>query len=69
LTPNGVEEKGVLLLTIPALLGLIFSDVFAVSVGLVRFEKAIPSWIVQIAILIMFCCAHFAAPGQTDKIG
>jgi hypothetical protein len=64
-----VERKGILLLTIPVLMGLVFANLFAVSVGLVKFERMIPSWIMQTVVLILFCYSYFATPKEIDKIG
>jgi hypothetical protein len=63
------ERKGVLLLTVPVIIGLMLANLFAVSVGLIRFERMIPSWLMETVVLILFCCSYFASPKKTDRVG
>jgi len=50
-----LERKGVLLLTIfPVLTGLIFSGIYAVTSDLISVEKMLPTWIMQVLILVLY---------------
>ena len=60
-----VERKGVIMITvIPVLIGLILAGVFAVSSGLIRIEKMIPTWIIQSILLILFCYSYYVNPTE-----
>jgi hypothetical protein len=55
-----VERKGVIIITvIPVLIGLILAGAFAVSSGLIKIEKMIPTWIIQSVLLILFCYSYY----------
>jgi hypothetical protein len=64
-----VERKGVLLLTVPIIIGLMLANLFAVSVGLIRFERMIPSWVMETGVLILFCYSYFATSKGLDRVG
>jgi hypothetical protein len=64
-----VERKGILLLTIPIIIGLMLANLFAVSVRLVEFERMAPSWLMETVVLILFCCSYFANLKATDEVG
>ena len=64
-----VERKGVLLLTVPIIIGLMLSNLFAVSVGLIRFERMIIPWVMETGILTLFCYGYFATPKGLDRAG
>jgi hypothetical protein len=65
-----IERKGVILITIiPVIIGMILANLFAVSAGLIKFERMIPTWIMQTVLLILFCYSYFATPKETSKIG
>jgi hypothetical protein len=63
-----VERKGVLLLTVPIVIGLILANLFAVSVGLIQFGRMIPSWVMETGVLILFCYSYFATPKELDRV-
>ncbi len=55
-----VERKGVIMITvIPVLIGLILAGAFAVSSGLIKIEKMIPTWIIQSVLLLLFCYSDY----------
>jgi hypothetical protein len=55
-----VERKGVIMITvIPVVIGLILAGAFAVSAGLIKIEKMIPTWIIQSILLILFCYSYY----------
>jgi hypothetical protein len=55
-----VERKGVIMITvIPVVIGLILAGTFAVSAGMIRIEKMIPTWIIQSILLILFCYSYY----------
>jgi len=64
-----VERKGVLLLTVPIIIGLMLANLFAVSVGLIRLERMIPSWVMETGVLILFCYSYLATPKELDRVG
>jgi hypothetical protein len=57
-----VERKGVLLLTIVVVAGMLGSGVFAVVSGLVTLNNMAPTWVLQICLLILFSCGYVSAP-------
>jgi len=55
-----IERKGVIMITvIPVLIGLILAGTFAVSAGMIKIEKMIPTWIIQSVLLILFCYSYY----------
>jgi hypothetical protein len=55
-----VERKGVILITIiPVVIGMILAGIFAVWVSLIQWENMLPTWIIQLILLIMFLYSYF----------
>ena len=60
-----IERKGVIMITvIPVVVGLILAGTFAVYCGLIKIEKMIPTWIIQSALLILFCYSYYVNPAE-----
>jgi len=38
---------------------------FAVYCGLIKIEKMIPTWIIQLTLLILFCYSYYVNPTET----
>jgi hypothetical protein len=56
-----LERKGIILITvIPVVIGLVLAGIFAASVGMVRIENMIPTWILQTILLILFSYSYFS---------
>lgn len=56
-----LERKGIILITvIPVVIGLVLAGIFAVSVGMVKVENMIPTWILQTILLILFSYSYFS---------
>lgn len=66
-----VERKGVMLLTVAVFAGNLLCGVYAAASGLVQPAMMIPSWIVQIAIMILFTVSFVLAghPGEPQPAG
>jgi hypothetical protein len=65
-----IERKEIILITvIPVIMGMILAGAFAVSVGLIKVERIIPTWAIQAILLIMFCYSHFTTPKDTNYSG
>jgi hypothetical protein len=61
-----IERKGVIMITvIPVVVGLILAGTFAVYCGLIKIEKMIPTWIIQLTLLILFCSSYYVNPTET----
>jgi hypothetical protein len=61
-----IERKGVIMITvIPVVVGLILAGTFAVYCGLIKIEKMIPTWIIQLTLLILFCYSYYVNPTET----
>jgi hypothetical protein len=57
-----VERRGVLLLTIfPVLVGLIISGTLAVNSTLISFADMIPTWIMQVVLVLLFGFSYLSA--------
>jgi len=55
-----LERKGIILITvIPVVTGMVLAGIFAVSVGMVKVESMIPTWILQTILLILFSYSYF----------
>ena len=55
-----VERKGIILITaVPVVVGLVLAGVFAVSTGLIKAERMIPTWALQAVLLILFLTSFF----------
>ena len=56
------ERKGVLLITaVPVVIGMTLAGVFAVSTGLIKAERMIPTWALQAVLLILFLTSYFSS--------
>ena len=61
-----IERKGVILITIiPVVIGMVLAGVFAVCVGLIQWENMLPTWIIQLILLIMFFYSYFVNSKQS----
>ncbi len=56
-----LERKGVLLLTIPVFVGNVISGIYAASSGLIKKTTMLPSWIMQIIIIVLFGFSYYYA--------
>ena len=56
-----VERKGVLLIVIPVVLGLIGSEVGAVIFHFLSLREAAPIWILQLILIALFSCSYWKA--------
>ncbi len=62
-----VERKGILLITvIPVVIGLVLAGIFAVSVGMMKVEGMIPTWVLQTILLILFSYSYFSTSKAED---
>jgi len=65
-----IERKGIILITaVPVVIGMILAGVFAVSTGLIKFERMIPTWAIQMVLLILFFYSYFATPKDSSHSG
>jgi hypothetical protein len=59
---NPLERKGVLLITVfPVILGLVVTEIFAVSTGFIAAIHMLRSWIMQAILIVLFLFAYFRA--------
>jgi hypothetical protein len=59
-----LERKGVLLLTVfPVLVGLTLSGIYAVTSNLMAFDKMLPVWFMQGALVLLFGFSYQNARG------
>jgi hypothetical protein len=56
-----VERKGVLLIVIPVVLGLIGSEVGAVIFHFLSLREVAPIWILQLVLIALFSCSYWKA--------
>ena len=49
---------------IPVVVGLILAGAFAVSTGMIKIEKMIPTWVIQSTLLILFCYSYYVNPAE-----
>jgi hypothetical protein len=62
-----LERKGVILITvIPVVTGMVLAGIFAVSVGMVKVESMVPTWILQAILLILFSYSYFSTSNAED---
>ena len=62
-----LERKGIILITvIPVVIGMVLAGIFAASVGMVRVESMIPTWILQTILLILFSYSYFSTSKAED---
>ena len=58
-----VARKGVILITVvPVILGMVLAGFFAVTNGLIRLERMVPTWVLQAIITIVFLYSYFTTP-------
>lgn len=56
------ERRGVLLLTaIPVVLGLALAGIYAVSSGLIPWQKMLPTWVLQGLLMILFISGYLVS--------
>ncbi len=53
-----VERKYAAILTIIVILGFVLTEICAVISGTITIERAVPSWLMQLILLILFTCAY-----------
>lgn len=58
-----VERKGVLLLTIAAIVGLMASGVYAVAIGIFPLERIWPTTVLGLALIALFGFSYLKAAG------
>jgi len=62
-----VERKGIILITIiPVVIGMILAGVFAVIVGLIHWQNMLPTWIIQLLLLIVFFYSYIINSKKTN---
>ena len=62
-----LERKGIILITvIPVVIGMVLAGIFAGSVGMVKVESMIPTWILQTILLILFSYSYFSTSKAED---
>jgi ABC-type phosphate/phosphonate transport system permease subunit len=61
-----VERKGIILITIiPVVIGMILAGIFAVCVELIQWENMLPTWILQLILLILFLYSYIVNSKKT----
>jgi len=62
-----VERKGIILITIiPVVIGIILAGIFAVCVELIQWENMLPTWILQLILLILFLYSYIVNSKKTN---
>jgi hypothetical protein len=62
-----LDRKGVIIITaIPVVVGLMGAGAFAVSSGFIKTEKMLPTWVLQMALLVMFVLSYLANSGKNS---
>lgn len=56
-----LERKGILLIVIPVILGLIGSEIGAIFLGVMPMKEAIPIGILQLALILLFIVSYWKA--------
>jgi len=53
-----LERKGILLIVIPVVFGLMGSEAGAVILRFMSFKEVIPIWILQLVLILLFSCSY-----------
>jgi hypothetical protein len=62
-----VERKGIILITIiPVVIGMVLAGVFAVTVDLIHWQNMLPTWIIQLLLLIVFFYSYIINSKKTN---
>jgi hypothetical protein len=56
-----LQRKEILPITLLVVLGEILLQVWGISVGFVPFEALLPTFIIQVVLVVLFCFAYFSA--------
>jgi hypothetical protein len=57
-----LERKGVLPITVvPVILGIVVTEVWAISSGFLAWSALVPTWILQVVLISLFTFSYFAA--------
>jgi hypothetical protein len=63
-----IERKGIILITaVPVVIGMILAGAFAVSAGLIKAGRMIPTWAIQGVLLFMFLYSYFGTSKEDEK--
>lgn len=60
-----VERRGVLILTVFVIIGLMLSTLYAVISGFVPVREMILTWIFQVLLVVLFSMSYFSAKPET----
>ncbi len=65
-----IQRKGIILITtVPVMVGMTLDGVFAVSTGLIRYQRMIPMWAIQAVLLSLSMYSYFATPRNSVHNG